>query len=424
MRVLIRGGRVIDPVNKKDEALDILIDAGKISRVAKDLPDKIENTIDAKGKIILPGLVDMHVHLREPGREDKETIASGTQAAIHGGVTALLAMPNTEPAIDSPQQVRLLKQIIDRDSRTDTFIAAAITKSRLGEELTDIPALKKEGVIAITDDGSSVDNEKIMLKAFQIARQENILVICHCEDKALSAKGVVNWGFTATRMGLRGIPKESEYQRVARDLKLAGQAKARIHIAHVSCRESVELIAEAKKKGLAVTAETAPHYFSLSEEAVLGFDTNTKMNPPLRGEADLTSIKQGLRDGIIDAIASDHAPHTESEKDIEFERAGFGVIGLQTSLSVAITHLIDSGLINWARLAELMSIAPAKILGIDKGTLSPGKSADIIIVSPDKEWLVQKNNCISKSKNSPFLGKKLKGIIEYTIYKGQIVYKA
>ena len=424
MKVLIKGGRVIDPVNKKDEALDILIDAGKISKVAKDLPDKIENTIDAKGKIVLPGLVDMHVHLREPGREDKETIASGTQAAIYGGVTALLAMPNTEPAIDSCQQVRLLKQIIDRDSRTDTFIAAAITKSRLGEELTDIPALKKEGVMAITDDGSSVDNEKIMLKAFQIARQENILVICHCEDKALSAKGVVNWGFTATRMGLRGIPKESEYQRVARDLKLAGQAKARIHIAHVSCRESVELIAEAKRKGLAVTAETAPHYFSLSEEAVLGFDTNTKMNPPLRGEADLASIKQGLRDGIIDAIASDHAPHTESEKDIEFERAEFGVIGLKTSLSVAITHLIDSGLINWARLAELMSTAPAKILGIDKGTLSPGKSADIIIVSPNKEWLVQKNNCISKSKNSPFLGKKLKGIIEYTIYKGQIVYKA
>jgi len=424
MKVLIKGGRVIDPLNRKDEVLDILIDGANISKVTKNLIDKTENTIDAKGKIVLPGLIDMHVHLREPGREDKETIASGTQAAIHGGVTALLAMPNTEPAIDSPQQVRLLRQIIERDARADTFIAATITKSRLGEELTDIAALKKEGAIAITDDGSSVDNEKVMLKAFQIARQENILVVCHCEDKALSAKGVVNWGFTATRMGLRGIPKESEYQRVARDLKLAAQAKARVHIAHVSCRESVELIAEAKKKGLAVTAETAPHYFSLSEEAVLGFDTNTKMNPPLRGEEDLVTIKQGLRDGIIDAIACDHAPHTESEKDIEFERAEFGVIGLETSLAVAITYLINPGLITWIRLAELMSVAPAKILGIDKGTLSPGKSADIIIVSPDKEWVVQKNNCFSKSKNSPFLGKKLKGVIEYTIYKGQIVHKA
>jgi dihydroorotase len=262
-----------------------------------------------------------------------------------------------------------------------------------------------------------------MQKAFRIGAKEGLLVICHCEDKSLSKEGVVNLGFTSTRMGLRGISKESEYLRVARDLRLAAQEEARIHIAHVSCRESVELIAEAKKKGVKVSAETAPHYFSLSEEAVLGFDTNMKMNPPLRSKSDLASIAQALKDGVIDVISSDHAPHTESEKDIEFERAEFGVIGLETELSVGITYLVDTGILSWSRLIECMSSFPARILGINKGALTPGQDADIIIVSPEKDWVAERKDFISKSKNSPFMGRKLKGVVEAAILKGQVIYK-
>ena len=423
MKLLIKGARVIDPVNGKDEILDVLIDAGKILKVDKKIQAQAEEVIDAQGKIVMPGLVDMHVHLREPGREDKETIVSGTKAAAKGGVTSLLAMPNTNPAIDSPERVIGLKKIIKQDSRVNVFIAGAITTGRLGRELTDIAALKKEGTLAITDDGSSVDDEEVMRKAFRIGAKEGLLVICHCEDKSLSKEGVVNLGFTSTRMGLRGISKESEYLRVARDLRLAAQEEARIHIAHVSCRESVELIAEAKKKGVKVSAETAPHYFSLSEEAVLGFDTNMKMNPPLRGKSDLASIAQALKDGVIDVISSDHAPHTESEKDIEFERAEFGVIGLETELSVGITYLVDTGILSWSRLIECMSSFPARILGINKGALTPGQDADIIIVSPEKGWVAERKDFISKSKNSPFMGRKLKGVVEATILKGQVIYK-
>jgi dihydroorotase len=365
----------------------------------------------------------MHVHLREPGREDKETIASGTKAALRGGVTSLLAMPNTQPAIDSVENINLLKGIIDKTATANVFIAGTITRGRKGQELADLAKLKNEGAIAITDDGLSVDSDELMLEAFKKAKQEKILVICHSEDKSLSAAGVVNLGFTSTRMGLRGISKESEYKRVKRDIELALKADAPVHIAHVSCKESVEIIAKAKKKGLRVTCETAPHYFTLDEEAVSGYDTNMKMNPPLRSKDDVVAIKQGLSDGAIDAIASDHAPHTENEKEIEFDRAEFGVVGLETELAVAITELIHTGLITWPELVKKIAFIPAKILGINKGTLSVGADADIVIVSPDKEWIVEKSGFLSKSKNSAFLGKHLKGVVEYTICAGKIVYK-
>lgn len=422
MKLLIKNARVVDPENKINEILDLLIDGSKIAKVAKGIKDSVDTALDATGKIILPGLVDMHVHLREPGREDKETITTGTKAGIKGGVTTLLAMPNTDVAMDCAKNIGLLKEIIAKTAQANVLIAGTITKGRKGEELSDIQELKKEGVIAITDDGSSVGSETLMQEALRKAGEENVLVICHCEDKALSGNGVVNLGFTSTRLGLRGISKESEYSRVKRDIDLAGKIGAVIHIAHVSCKESVEIIAQAKAKGIKVTCDTAPHYFVLDEEAVLGYDTNMKINPPLRTKEDVSAIKKGMADGIIDAIASDHAPHTENEKEIEFDRAEFGVIGLETELAASITELVHTGLLDWKELAKKMALNPAKILGINKGILSVGADADLIVISPDKEWLVEKKGLVSKSRNSAFLGKRLKGLVEYTILGGKIAY--
>jgi len=424
MSLLIKKGRVVDPANNLDEIADILVENGKISKVAKNISVSTDKIIDATDKIIMPGIVDMHVHLREPGREDKETISSGTKAALKGGVTSVVAMPNTQPSIDCAENVKFLKGIIKKTAQANVFIVGAITKRRLGKELTDIAKLKKEGAVAISDDGSSVDNDKLMLRAFKIAKQEGLLVICHSEDRSLSLNGVVNLGLTSTRLGLRGISKESEYKRVKRDIELAEKARCPVHIAHVSCSESVELIASAKKKGIKVTAETAPHYFALSEEAVLGYDTNMKVNPPLRSKEDVKAVKEGLKNGIIDVIASDHAPHIENDKDIEFERAEFGVIGLETILAVSITELVSAGLLNWSSLVKKLSFNPAKILGVNKGTLKVGSDADLIVVSADKEWRVEKQGFVSKSKNSAFLGRTLKGVVEYTILGGEIVYKA
>jgi dihydroorotase len=418
-KLLIKNGRVIDPANHLDAIMDILVEEGKIAAIAKNIPVKTEKVVDATGKIVMPGIIDMHVHLREPGREDKETIASGTNSAIKGGVTSVLAMANTTPAIDSPESVDLLQKLIKKTANCNVSIAGAITKGRLGKELTDIAALKKLGVVAISEDGFSVEDPELFSAALKKAQANKILVICHCEDRSLSANGVVNLGFISTRMGLRGISRESEYLRVKRDLDLAEKTGAAVHIAHVSCKETAEIIAKAKKKGIKVTAETAPHYFSLTEEAVLDFDTNMKMNPPLRGKEDLAAIEQGLKNKTIDAIASDHAPHTENEKDIEFERAEFGVIGLETELAAAITELVGDNLLNWNKLVEKMALNPSRILGINKGTLSAGADADILVVDPEKEWIVKKETLLSKSKNSSFIGRKLKGCVEYTLCQGK-----
>jgi len=423
MKILIKNGLLVDPVNKIEAVMDILVAGGKVSRVAKGITAGADTIIDAKDKIVMPGIVDMHVHLREPGREDKETVASGTEAAAKGGVTSVLAMPNTLPAIDCAKNVNALKDIIKNSAKIGVFIAGAITIARSGKKLCDIGALKKQGAIAISDDGSSVDSGEIMLEAFNKAKKEKLIVICHSEDKSISGEGLVNLGFTSTRLGLRGISSESEYRRVDRDIKLAEKADARVHIAHVSCKESVDIIAKAKKKGVKVTAETAPHYFSLSEEALLDYNTNMKVNPPLRTRGDVEAIRQGLKSSVIDAIASDHAPHTENEKDIEFEYAASGSIGLETELAVSITELVRTGLLGWSDLVERMSASPAKILGLNKGSLGVGQDADITIVSPEKEWTVKSRDFVSRSKNSAFLGRRLKGAVEYTIYNGKVVYK-
>jgi len=421
--ILIKNGRVIDPGNKIDAKLDILIEGNKISKVAKNIQAQDVTIIDAENKIVAPGIIDMHAHLRQPGREDKETVATATLAAAKGGVTTVLAMPNTQPAMDCPESVSLLQEIIKKDAKVNVLICGTITNGRLGKELSDIAALKKSGVYALSDDGCSVDSDELMFAAFKKAKQAGLLTICHSEDKKLSGKGVINLGFNSTRLGLRGISNESEYKRVRRDIELAKKAAAAAHIAHVSCRESVEIIAQAKKRGIQVTCETAPHYFALTEDALLGYDTNMKMNPPLRSRDDLLAIKQGLKDGTIDVIASDHAPHTENEKDIEFERAEFGVAGLETELSAGINELLAKGVLDWPGLVEKFCLNPAKILGLGAGRLAKGSPADIMIVSDQESWVVNKQSLISKSKNSAFLGRSLKGLVDYTICNGQLIYK-
>ena len=424
MKLLIKNGHVIDPGNKIDEIMDILAEDGKISKVARGIDVKADTVIDAADKIVMPGIVDMHVHLREPGREDKETVFSGTKAAAKGGVTSVLAMPNTLPSLDSAGVIKMLSDIIKKTANVGVFICGAITMERTGKKLTDIAALKKQGVIAISDDGNSIDSDELMWQALKEAKKEKLLVICHSEDKSLSGKGVVNLGITSTRLGLRGIPKESEYKRVARDIMLAEKSGANVHIAHVSCGESVEIIRKAKKKGVKVTAETAPHYFGLNEEDLLDYNTNMKVNPPLRTKDDVLAVREGLKDSTIDVIASDHAPHTENEKEIEFEHAEFGSTGLETELAVSVTELVSREVLTWSELVKKISLNPANVLRIDKGTLGPGKDADIAIISADKEWVVNKVGFASKSKNSAFIGRKLKGAVEYTIYKGKVIYKA
>ena len=424
MKLLIKNGHVIDPGNKIDEIMDILAEDGKISKVTRGIDVKADTVIDAADKIVMPGIVDMHVHLREPGREDKETVFSGTKAAAKGGVTSVLAMPNTLPSLDSAGVIKTLSDIIKKTANVGVFICGAITMERTGKKLTDIAALKKQGVIAISDDGNSIDSDELMWQALKEAKKEKLLVICHSEDKSLSGKGVVNLGLTSTRLGVRGIPKESEYKRVARDIMLAEKSGANVHIAHVSCGESVEIIRKAKKKGVKVTAETAPHYFGLNEEDLLDYNTNMKVNPPLRTKDDVLAVREGLKDSTIDVIASDHAPHTENEKEIEFEHAEFGSTGLETELAVSVTELVSRGVLTWSELVKKISLNPANVLRIDKGTLGPGKDADIAIISADKEWVVNKVGFASKSKNSAFIGRKLKGAVEYTIYKGKVIYKA
>jgi len=420
MKHLIKGGRVIDPKNKIDEALDVLISGAKIEKVAKDIKAHGSEVIDVKGKIVAPGLIDMHVHLREPGREDKETIRTGAEAAIAGGITTVCCMPNTEPSIDTPAKVESLRQIIKKDAASNVLIIGAITQERDGKKPVDMEQMKKAGAVALSDDGNSIKDAKVMLEALKEAKKNSLVLIEHCEDKEIAIKGVVNEGIIATKLGLRPVPKRSEFERVERNIDLAKKTGAKLHVAHVSCAESVDLIRAAKKKGVKVTVEVTPHHFSLTDEACVTYDTNLKASPPLRSKADVEAIKKALADGTIDAIASDHAPHGKHEKDIVFDLAAFGMIGLETSLALSIS-LVEEKLISWDRLIELMSFNPAKILGLTgKGHLSRGADADILIIDPQKQWTYKEKHIRSKSKNSPFIGWQFKGKAACAIVGGAI----
>ncbi len=422
MKILIRQGRVVDPANDTDEVRDIFIDKGVVAESAPEIKKGADTVIEASGKIVLPGLIDMHVHLREPGREDKETVETGTRAALCGGVTTVLAMPNTDPPMDSVENVRRLSGIVRKTAAARVLISGALTRARRGEEPVVVQELKKAGVVALTDDGASVDNIEVMKEVLLQAREAGLLVICHCEDKALSGRGVVNLGYMSTCLGLRGIPREAESKRVERDIEISGMTGCPVHIAHVSCRESVDIIWRAKQKQMRVTAETAPHYFSLSEEALVNYDTNFKINPPLRTVEDVAAIRGGLKDGAIDCIASDHAPHTENEKEIEFDRAAFGVVGLETQLAAGVTELVDKRVLTWSQLAEKFCVNPARILGCGRGHLKVGAPADVVVIDPAASWTVRGEDFASKSRNSAFLGRTLKGRVTHTIRDGQVVF--
>lgn len=413
---------MIDPANKIDDTLDILISEGRIEKIGKNLDEKAE-PIDAKDLIVTPGFVDMHAHLREPGREDEETVLTATRAAIKGGFTSVACMPNTEPALDNPAIIRSLKEIIEKTAKANVFIIGAITEGRDGKRPTDFHKMKKEKVVAVSDDGSSVEDDKVMLEALEQSREEDLLIIEHCEDRKLSSNGVMNAGFVATKLGLRGISSKSEYERVKRDTEFAKKVSARIHLAHISTKESVDIIRKAKAEGVKVTAETAPHYFSLTQDCCATYDTNTKMNPPLRSQEDVEAIKQGLKDGTIDVIATDHAPHTDSEKDVEFDFAPFGIIGLETALSISVMELVEKKVLSWIELIEKLSVNPSKILGLNKGSLKKGSVADITIIDPGGEYTYTKDSIESKSKNSPYINWILKGKVKMVFLNGHLVLK-
>jgi dihydroorotase len=423
MKILIKNGRVIDPSQKTDKVLDVLIGDGKVLELKTGITDPQAKVINAKGKIVLPGLIDVHTHLREPGHEDEETIATGTRAAARGGVTTVFCMPNTHPPLDNAPAVEFVLLKAQKQGIVTVFPVGCITKNSEGQELAEIGVLKNAGVIAISDDGEPVMNAQMMRRALEYSKMFGLVVIAHCEDENLSKNGVMNEGYNSTILGLRGIPRQAEEIMVSRDIMLAELTGGHLHIAHVSTERSVELIREAKKRKVNVTAETCPHYFSLTDEEVKTYDTNTKMNPPLRTAEDIKALKKGLADGTIDCIVTDHAPHTEEEKNKEFDSAPFGIIGLETMLSLVITELIDKKVLSWTEAVKKSTSNPAKIFGLkDRGTLKPGAIADVIIIDPQKKYTVKREDFVSKSSNSPFIGRALKGVCETTIVGGKIVW--
>ncbi|MBA1336202.1 MAG: Dihydroorotase [Firmicutes bacterium] len=419
-KLLIKGGRVVDPSSSTDAVLDVLVEGNKIVLIGKDIEGEGFQVVDAGGKLVFPGLVDMHVHLREPGQEHKETIESGTRSAAAGGFTTIACMPNTDPVIDTPAMVEYIKLKAEKAGYVKVKPVAAITKGLKGEELSPIGELVQYGAVAFSDDGRPVMNSRVMRRAMEYSSMWDVPIISHCEDTDLSGDGHMNEGEMSTVLGMRGIPAIAEEVMVARDIAIARFTGARVHIAHVSTAGSVELVRRAKAEGVRVTAEATPHHFSLTDRDVDGYSTNTKVNPPLRTYEDVEAVKQGLRDGTIDAIATDHAPHHRDDKEVEYAVAAFGISGLETALSLAVTNLLNSGILTPIQLAERMSTAPARILGIEAGCLKEGGTADITVIDPDIEYVVDVNAFKSKGKNSPFDGMSVRGKAVYTIVDGII----
>jgi dihydroorotase len=430
MRMLIKGGRVIDP-GTLDAVMDIYVADGVVREIrppAAGSPDgaadtgRIDTIIDAAGLVVTPGLVDMHVHLREPGHEYKETVASGCRAAVSGGITAVCCMPNTNPVNDRREVTEFILHKAALANTARVYPAAAISLGLRGDSLSEFGDLKAAGAVAVTDDGHPVTDSQLMRRALEYARGTGLLVISHCENLDLVGSGVMNESPFGTRMGLAGIPNAAESVMVIRDIELAALTGSRLHIAHVSTRESVHAIREAKKQGIPVTAETAPHYFTLTDEAVGAYNTNAKMNPPLRSRKDLEAIREGLADGTIDAIATDHAPHSSIEKDVEFDRAANGIIGLETSVSLSL-RLVEDRVLSLSELVEKMATGPARILGVPCG-LVPGNPADITLIDPERMFTVDSATFKSLSRNTPFDGLQVKGAAVVTVVGGNVVYDA
>lgn len=422
MIILIKNAKALID-NKTEAGIDLLIDNGLLVSMGRNIDVEVDTTIDATGLYVLPGLVDAHCHLRDPGFEYKEDIETGTRSAAKGGFTSIACMPNTNPSIDNEAVVRYIIEKAQRAGIVNVYPIGAITKGLEGTELSEMGSMKESGIVAVSDDGKPVMNGDVMKKALIYAGQFNLPVISHCEDMNLTDGGSMNEGPVSTLMGLRGIPSSSEDVMVSRELLLSEYTKVPVHIAHVSTKTSVELVRQVKKRGVKVTAETCPHYFTLTEKACMGYDTNAKMNPPLRSDEDLKAVIEGLKDGTIDIIATDHAPHHKDEKNVEFEKAANGIVGFETALALGYTYLVEQGHLTLNELVQKMTVNPAKMLKIDKGRLECGKAADLILVDFDNEYSIDVSKFASKSKNSPFGGYKVKGRVITTMVNGKIVYQ-
>ena len=424
--LLISNGHLIDPANGQNSGMDLLIEDGKVAAWLGrgDQPPTDVETFDASGLIVAPGFIDMHVHLREPGQEHKETIASGCAAAVAGGWTSLCPMPNTQPINDNAAVTRYMIEQAERAGLANVFPIGAITKSSDGAELAEMGEMKAAGAVAVSDDGRPVPNAGIMRRAMQYAKDFDLPVIDHCEDKSLSSGGVMHEGRISLLLGLKGMPALAEDIDAVRDIILAKDTGTHIHIAHVSTKGAVEAVRRAKAEGINVTCEVTPHHFTLTDKAVEGYDTNTKMAPPLRSQEHLEAIIEGIKDGTIDAIATDHAPHHADEKALEYDRAPFGITGLETAVGLAFNELVNKGIIDLVRLVELCSINPARIFKLQgRGTLAPGSVADVTIIDPNLAWTYNNADSRSKSKNSPFDGWQFSGAAVATIVGGKIVFR-
>lgn len=419
--MIIRNGYLV--LQDKVVKGDILVEGGKIASIADNVPANGDKEIDATGKYVFPGLIDMHVHLREPGYEYKEDIESGTKAAVKGGFTQICCMPNTDPITDNKVVVSYIKHRAAEVGACKVHPIGAITKGEKGEQLAEIGEMKKAGAVAISDDGVSVKSSRLMRLAMEYASGFDMKCLCHCEDKELVDGGVVNEGLNSTIAGLKGIPRAAEDIMIARDIALAESLDVPVHICHVSTHSGVRLIRDAKKAGVKVTAETCPHYYAVTDDVITGFDTRTKVNPPIREEMDRQAILEGLKDGTLDCIVTDHAPHHINDKNVEYNLAAFGISGIETSFGFAITYLYKTGVLSLPEIAEKMSAAPARILGLQGGKIEVGGVADLMIADLDEKWTIDPANFVSKGKNNPFEGYELCGVVKYTIVDGEVKYQ-
>lgn len=423
MRILIKNGRVLDPSQKLDKVLDLLIDNNRISSLAESIEETADRIIDASGCYVMPGLIDMHVHLREPGFEHKETIRTGGMAAARGGFTTICPMPNTKPSTDNPDRIRFVADKAAKESPVHVLPVGAVTVGQLGEELTDIAGMAAAGAVAISEDGKSVMNAALYRIAMKQAAENNLLVMAHCEDKNLAGKGALNAGKKASENNVEGITNAVEDVITARDILLSKETGARLHLCHCSTKDSARMLKEAKEEGLFVTGEVCPHHFSLTEDDIIQGDTNFKMNPPLRTKEDVQALKEGLRDGIFDVISTDHAPHHADEKKKSMAEAPFGISGSETAVALTITYLVEEGYLTPYQMAEKMSTNPARILGLDRGSLQIGRTADVTIINPSEEYVIDVNEFVSMGKNSPFHGKRVRGKVKMTIADGAVIYE-
>lgn len=422
MKLIIKDGRIIDPASGRDEQADLYVQDGIIS--ARFVPDENTKIVDAAGKLVAPGFLDMHVHLREPGYEAKETIASGTAAAARGGFAGVACMPNTDPVADNRFIIEFICKRAAEAGRADVYPIGAVTRGSRGEELAELADMRDAGAVAFSDDGRPVPNAGIMRRAMQYCKMLGVCVISHCEDQTLAADGVMHEGYHSTILGLKGIPASAEEVMVARDIILAAETGCPLHIAHISTAGSVALVREAKRRGYPVTAEATPHHFTLTDRAVVRYNTAAKVNPPLRGENDVQAVREGLADGTIDVIATDHAPHTFDEKNVEFDLAPFGLVGLETAVGLVWTELVHTGILTPLQAVAKLALHPARILGVDRGTLAEGCAADITIIDPLYEQTVHPEQFVGKGKNTPFTGRTLKGLPVITIRSGLCTYTA